>query len=162
MVRFNANIELEDFEGPDLEYLEGKIANSLAGPAYRSSYAWLLAALGETARAKQELDAVMATPPPFDANWLSAQAEATEACVLLGAGTHARVLYERLLPYAGRPATAGRAVCSFGAIDRHLGLLAGLLGREEEAESHFRAAVALNEAMGCAVWAEKSRARLAA
>jgi len=138
------------------------MVHSMAGPAYRSSYAWLLAALGKTARAQQELDAVMAAPQAFDANWLSAQAAAPEACILLGVGSHAPVLYERLLPYAGRPATAGRAVCSLGAIDRHLGLLASLMGRDDEARRHFGAAVALDEAMGCAVWAEKSRSRLAA
>jgi hypothetical protein len=82
--------------------------------------------------------------------------------VLLGAADHAAELYARLLPYQGRPATAGRAVCSFGAVDRHLGGLAALLGRDEDAERHLRAAVELNERMGCAVWAQRSRAARAA
>ena len=33
-------------------------------------------------------------------------------------------VYDRLAPYAGRPITAGRAVASYGAADRHLGELA--------------------------------------
>ena len=37
-------------------------------------------------------------------------------------------LYERLAPYAGRPATSGRAVSSYGAVDRRLGGLAAVLG----------------------------------
>jgi hypothetical protein len=82
--------------------------------------------------------------------------------MLLGAADHAAVVYERLLPYAGRPATAGRAVCSYGAVDRHLGGLAALLGRDEDADRHLRAAVALDEKMGCMVWAQRSRHRLAA
>ena len=83
---------------------------------------------------------------------MSAQAECAEACVLLGDATHAAVLYERLLPYAGRPATAGRAVTSYGAVDRHLGGLAALLGRRDDAVRHLRAAIARNDELGCTVW----------
>ena len=53
-----------------------------------------------------------------DANWLSLQAELAEASVLVGDATFAATLYERLTPYAGRPVTAGRAICSYGAVDR--------------------------------------------
>jgi DNA-binding SARP family transcriptional activator len=157
MVHFNAQIEREAFEESDLAFLEDKIANSLAGPAYRSSYAWLLAALGDTDQARAELNAVMAADQAFDANWISAQAESAEACIVLGAEDHAAVIYERLAPYAGRPATSGRAVCSFGSIDRHLGGLAALLGRRDDAARHLRAGIARDEAMGCAVWAARGR-----
>jgi hypothetical protein len=160
MVRFNAQLERGAFGEMDMAFVEDRIAHSQAGPAYRSSYAWILAALGDTARARAELDAVMASRQAFDANWLSSQAESAEACMLLGAADHAAVLYERLLPYAGRPATAGRAACSFGSVDRHLGGLAALLGREADAERHLRAAAARDEEMGCTVWAERSRAAL--
>ena len=161
MVRFNAQMEREDYGALDMPFLEDKIANSPAGPAYRSSYAWILAATGEPGIAHRELDAVMASQQAFDANWLSAQAEATEACLLLRHTGHAAVLYERLLPYSGRPGTAGRGVCSFGSLDRHLGGLAALLGRTAEAERHLEAAIAQDEATGCAVWAERGRAALA-
>ena len=69
----------------------------------------MLAGLGDTERARTTLDRTAAQPHAFDANGLSAQAECAEACVLLGDATHAAVFYDRLLPYAGRPATAGRA-----------------------------------------------------
>ena len=72
---------------------------------------------------------------------------------LLGDATHAAVVYDRLAPYAGRPATAGRAVTSYGAVDRHLGGLAALLGRRDDAERHLRAAIARNHELGCTVWA---------
>jgi hypothetical protein len=160
MVRFMAQLEREEYAEADIGFVEDKIANSPAGPAYRSSYAWLLAALGDSGRARAELDAVMAAGSAFDANWLSAQAECAEACILLGAADHAAVLYERLTPYAGRPATAGRAVCSYGSIDRHLGGLAALLGRGEDAERHLRAGIAHDEEMGCIVWAARGRSRL--
>jgi hypothetical protein len=72
-------------------------------------------------------------------------------------------LYERLAPYAGRPVTAGRAACSFGAVDRTLGGLAGLLGREGDAARHLEAAIRLNDTFGCVVWrarAERDLSRL--
>jgi DNA-binding SARP family transcriptional activator/tetratricopeptide (TPR) repeat protein len=152
MVRFNAQIERGAYDEIDMDFLADKIANSPAGSAYRSSYAWILAALGEAARARAELDAVIANGTAFDANWLSSQAECAEACIALGDPTHAQTIYDRLAPYAGRPVTSGRAVCSFGSADRHLGGLAALLGRGEDAAAHLRAAIARDQEMGCTVW----------
>jgi tetratricopeptide (TPR) repeat protein len=157
MVVFTGQAERLEFGDVALDFLTDKMANSPAGTAYRSSYAWLLAGLGETDRARAELDAVMADGPPFDTNWLSAQAECAEACVELGDATHAAVLYERLSPYAGRPATAGRAVASYGAVDRHLGGLAALLGRRDDAVRHLRDAIRRNHDLGCPVWGEHAR-----
>ena len=91
---------------------------------------------------------------------MSAQAECADACVLLGDATHAAVVYDRLLPYAGRPATAGRAVTSYGAVDRHLGGLAALLGRRDDAVRHLRAAIVRNDALGCTVWRLHAQWRL--
>ncbi len=82
-----------------------------------------------------------------------------------GDATHAATLYERLTPYAGRPATAGRAVVSYGAIDRHLGGLAVVLGRTDDAIRHLENATRLNDALGCTVWrahAERLLERIAA
>jgi DNA-binding SARP family transcriptional activator len=160
MVRFVGQLERAAWDEMDMAFLEDKIANSPAGPAYRSSYAWILAGRGDAGEARRELDAVMTVGSAFDANWLSAQAEAAEACVLLGDPTHAQALYDRLSPYAGRPATAGRAVCSYGSVDRHLGGLAALVGRPEQAAAHLRAAIARDEEMGCTVWAAHARRRL--
>ena len=154
MLLFTGRLERGEFEQVDIAFIEDKIANSPAGPAYAASYAWVLAGLGDTGRARTTLDRAVAQPNAFDANWMSAQAECAEACVLLGDATHAAVFYDRLLPYAGRPATAGRAVTSYGAVDRHLGGLAALLGRRDDAERHLRAGIARNHELGCSVWAE--------
>ena len=160
MLVFGAQIERGAFDEVDMAFLEDKIANSAAGPAYASSYAWMLAARGETERARATLDDVLGRPHAFDANWLSAQAECAEACIALGDATHAAVVYERLLPYAGRPATAGRAVASYGAVDRHLGGLAALLGRRDDAVRHLRAAIARNDELGCTVWRQHAERAL--
>jgi len=162
MVRFNGQLERCAFDEIDIGFVEDKIAHSPAGPAYRASYAWILAGLGQTARARTELETAMAHPHPFDANWLSAQAECAEACIALHDATHAAVLYDRLLPYAGRPVTAGRASASYGAADRPLGGLAALLGRHEAAVGHLRAAIHRNEELGATAWAHHARRLLEA
>ena len=64
------------------------------------------------------------------------------------------------LPYAGRPATAGRAVVSYGSVDRYLGGLAAVLGRRDEAIAHLRAANDHNAALGCTVWRLHGQRRL--
>ena len=161
MVEFCGSLQREAYEETALEFAEDKIANSPAGTSYRGSYALLLAGLGETERARSELDAAMALPHAFDTNWLSLQAECAEASVLADYPAHAAVLYERLAPYAGRPATAGRAVSSLGAVDRHLGGLAALRGRRPEAERHLEDAIRLNEALGCVAWHERAERELA-
>jgi hypothetical protein len=103
----------------------------------------------------------MALPHAFDANWLSLQAECAEASVLVNDAAHAATLYERLLPYAGRPVTAGRSVVSYGAVDRVLGGLAQLLERHDDAVRHLHDAIRLNTALGCTVWREHSERDLA-
>ena len=161
MVRVCEKLQRQAYAELPLDFVEDKIANSPAGPAYRGSYAWALAGLGETERARRELDAAMAFPHAFDANWLSLQAECAEASVLLEDPTHAPTLYERLAPYAGRPATAGRAAWSSGATDRLLGALAALLGRRADAVRHLEDAVRINGALGCIVWREHAERHLA-
>jgi DNA-binding SARP family transcriptional activator/tetratricopeptide (TPR) repeat protein len=164
MVGFCAQLQREAFDQMDIAFVEDKIANSPAGPAYRGSYCWVLAGLGEVDRARTELAEAMADPHAFDANWLSLQVECSEAAVLLEDATYAQTLYDRLAPYAGRPVTAGRAVTSYGAVDRALGGLAALLGRHDEAVRHLRAAIWRNGELGCDVWrlhAQRQLARIA-
>ena len=163
IVRFSSALEREAFDEMDIAFVEDRIANSPAGVAYRGGYTWMLAGLGETERAREQLHAAMELTHAFDANWLSFQAELAEASVLLGDATFATTLYERLAPYAGRPVTAGRAACSFGAVDRTLGRLADLLGRKDHAIRHLQDAIQLNDTFGCVVWrtrAERDLSRL--
>ena len=157
LVRFGVQAQRAAFHEVDVEFVQDKISNSPAGIAYRGGYSWILAGRGDTERARSELEAVMALPHAFDTNWMSLQAECAETAVLLGDPTHANTLYERLAPYAGRPATAGRAITNYGAIDRHLGGLAAVLGRREDAIRHLESAIHVNDALGCTVWREHSK-----
>lgn len=49
---------------------------------------------------------------------------------------------------------------SYGAIDRHLGGLAAVLGRRDAAIAHLRAAIGHNAELGCIVWRLRSQLRL--
>jgi DNA-binding SARP family transcriptional activator len=144
----------------DLAFIEDKIANSAAGPAYRSALVWVLAGLGRPDEARAHLDAWVRDDLAFDANWMSAHAEVAEGIGILGDPTHAQLVYDRLLPYSGRPATAGRAVVSYGSVDRYLGGLAAVLGRRDEAIAHLHAANDHNAALGCTVWRLHGQRRL--
>jgi DNA-binding SARP family transcriptional activator/tetratricopeptide (TPR) repeat protein len=160
MVQELAHVQRLEFHRTDMAFLEDKLANSPASPAYQSYLVWILAGLGRADEARRHLDDWIRRELAFDANWLSAQAEAAEAVVLLGDPTHAQVLYDRLAPYAGRPATAGRAVSSYGVVDRHLGGLAAVLGRRDDAIRHLRTAIDRDAELGCAVWRLHGQRRL--
>jgi tetratricopeptide (TPR) repeat protein len=160
MVEVLGYVERLEFHRTDMDFLDDRIANSRAGPAYVAYLIWTLAALGRTEEARRRLDDWIRRDLDFDANWISSQVEAAEAITLLGDPAHAQVLYDRLTPYAGRPAAAGRAVISYGAIDRQLGSLAALLGRRDEAIRHLRTAIDRDAELGCTVWRLHGQRRL--
>jgi hypothetical protein len=147
----------------DQAFLLDKVAHSPAAMAYRTMLAWSLAETGAEDEARRELAMVARAgfaDLPFDANWLSAMAETAEACRLLGARAVAAEAYARLAPYRSRIAAAGRAVGSYGVVERPLGLLAATIGRHAEAIAHLEAAVAADEALGFAPWVAHGRAAL--
>jgi tetratricopeptide (TPR) repeat protein len=91
-----------------------------------------------------------------DNYWLLGMSLAGEACAELGDAEAAAILYGQLLPFAGRQArttTDG----SVGAVDRYLALLAQILGRLDDADLHFRAALELNERMGARPWLARTQ-----
>ena len=152
-----------EYERTDMAFLLDKVANSPAGPAYQSYLAWTLAGLGREAEARAHLDEWMRRELAFDANWISAQAEAAEA------SRHARRPRPRATrstsgsrPTPAAPPPSGRAVMSFGAIDRHLGCLAAVLGERDAALAHLRAAIERNAQLGCTVWRVHSQRALLA
>ena len=68
IVRYCSALEREAFDEMDVAFVEDKIANSPAGVAYRGGYTWMLAGLGETDRAREQLHAAMELTHAFDAN----------------------------------------------------------------------------------------------
>ena len=74
-----------------------------------------------------------------------------EACIACGAEKHAAVLLRELDAYAGRNLMVAMTIC-FGPADRLRGGLARLVGLTNEAESHFRSALALADRSASPVW----------
>ena len=66
MVRFCEQLQREAWHEGDTEFVADKIANSPAGIAYRGGYSWILAGLGESDRAREEIHATMALTHAFD------------------------------------------------------------------------------------------------
>jgi tetratricopeptide (TPR) repeat protein len=79
---------------------------------------------------------------------MSALGELAEPIALLGDTERAAMLYDRLLPYAGRRLAAGRAVYEQGSVHYALGRYAATLGRTDAAVQHYEAALAEDEALG--------------
>jgi hypothetical protein len=79
-----------------------------------------------------------------------------EAAVMLDQRDVCTAAYDALAPWAGLYAVDQSEGCR-GSVARYLGLLAATLGRPEEAAQHLESAIAENERMGFAPWAERAR-----
>jgi hypothetical protein len=146
----------------DLGYLEDRIRSSPAAISYRSAYAWVLVVHGRTDEARAELQALAPNRfrrVPFDANWMSAMAELSEAALVLGEREHAAVLRELLAPYAGLTTASGRASGQYGLVDEYLGRLGLLLGASG-ARDQLERALAFYEQHGWAPLARRAQAAL--
>ena len=82
---------------------------------------------------------------PRDALWASSVALLTVAAHRLGSTADAAALHRLLLPHSGGIVLQG-LVAWWGAVDHYLGLAASTLGRGDDAERSFRAALALHGA----------------
>ena len=148
---------LADLRG-GLEHVEPGIREIVdaypARPVFPCVLVHLHARLGRVDEARwafDELSAHRGAALPFDQEWLFGMSLLSETCVLLRDTTAAPVLYELLSPWhalnaADPPESFG------GSVSRYLGLLAGLLGRHDDAAQHFEEALAMNERMGARPW----------
>jgi tetratricopeptide (TPR) repeat protein len=123
-------------------------------PLHRQALALLLLDLDQRAEAKAIFG--QAARDDFavfhrDNMWLLGISLAAETCWKLGDEAAAVILYEQLIPFSGGHAV-GLGEGSLGAVDRYLGLLASLLGKDDDAERHFGDAIAMNERMGARPW----------
>jgi tetratricopeptide (TPR) repeat protein len=163
MLGYETNMIREDFSSIDPDAVWGRVANTPVAPAYRSGYAWVLAAHGREEEAYAQLRLIADdrfAELPFDTNWLSAIGEAMEAALLLHDEQTAAEVRSVLAPYAGRQLAAGRAVVTHGCANRQLGHAALVLGRRDEAITHYEAAVRIDGAAGLMPWAERAQRAL--
>jgi DNA-binding SARP family transcriptional activator len=149
----------------ELDWHRERIRTSPAGWAYRSMYAWILAAAGHDADARRELASQrseVGTPSswPRDTNWLSAAKELSEAAVLLGEHELAAELETLLEPFEDRMVVAARGLFVMGSVAGALGRLAAFRGDLRLAADRYVRAVAHEERAGALVWAMRHRFRL--
>lgn len=148
-----------------LDAIAAFVAQYPAVPAWRAALAWAYVELGRDDDGRRELDGLAArdfADLPRDMFWLLTLWLATEVVDRLGDTERAAVLYPLLVPFADRCVTSGAAFCG-GSLQRPLGVLASLLGRYDDAESHFAAAEAANERISGRPWLaylELDRARM--
>jgi DNA-binding CsgD family transcriptional regulator len=110
--------------------------------------------LGRDDEARAALDRSATTPVPFDIYWLPAMTRWAEVAVHLRATGHAQRLAAALRPYATQ-------VIPFVAeptpsVAHHLGMLAAVLRRYDEAEGHFAAALAIHERIVAPLWVART------
>jgi DNA-binding NarL/FixJ family response regulator len=136
-----------------------------AAGAWRPGLAALYAELGLPERAQRLLDQLVdrdLTQLPRDATFVASLSYLADAAVLTGDRAAARELYAALSPYRGSMVILGALVACYGSVDRYLGSLAELLGRDRDAEEHFVQAIEQESAGGITTWLAHSRFRYAA
>jgi tetratricopeptide (TPR) repeat protein len=129
---------------------------------FRSMLVSLYSEIGEEALAREELERLAADG--FDGlelrtEWFFGASQLADACERLGVATHARTLYKALLPYADCVVITHPEV-SLGSAARYLGLLASVIGRQDDAVSHYEKALETNERIGARPWLARSQADL--
>jgi DNA-binding SARP family transcriptional activator/tetratricopeptide (TPR) repeat protein len=143
----------------DLAAVEAEIAELAtlfpARPVFRCVLAQIHARIGRTEDAARALSE-LATALPFDQEWLYGMSLLAETAALVDDADSAHVLHQALSPWAKLNAVDVAEGCR-GAVSRYLGLLAATLGRREEAAAHFEHAMAMNEGMGFAPFAARTR-----
>jgi tetratricopeptide (TPR) repeat protein len=128
-------------------------------PLFRCCLANVYAELGEKGRARALVDELAPdrfAAIPLDNEWLFSICLLPEPAAELEDASTAQVLYELLAPFEGLPAYSAPELF-LGAVSRYLGILAGTLGRREEAEAHFERAARENERMEALPWLVRTR-----
>lgn len=115
--------------------------------AVRAVLVNFLCQAGELAEAEQLLTGMADDGFTFDHDlvWLTSTALSAEAATLIGDRASARLLHDRLVPYAGQVITT-RAYC-IGPVGYYLGVAAAGLGDTQAAMAHFRTAVELSSGL---------------
>ena len=94
---------------------------------------------------------------PRDSLFTSSLAHLAEAAAELDDTAAAAELLPLLVPYSGQLQVTAWGVHCLGAMDRFIAMSEALLGRSDEAEAHFAAALALEESVGGAALLTRTR-----
>jgi DNA-binding CsgD family transcriptional regulator/tetratricopeptide (TPR) repeat protein len=130
------------------------------GAAWRPALAVLYAELGLLDAAARELTHLLADDlagVARDALYCGSLSYLADTAVAVGDADAAEVLYGELLPYRHLVVQVGYDLAAYGAADRYLGELAALAGRARDAETHFEAALRLDQRARMPVWLAHSQ-----
>jgi DNA-binding CsgD family transcriptional regulator/tetratricopeptide (TPR) repeat protein len=131
-----------------------------AGSTWRPALAVLYAELGWHDDAARELAFLAAdgfAAVPRDSLWWGSLSYLADACVALGDREVAAAVYRELAPARGLVVQVGNLLAAYGAVDRYLGALSALLGRDRDAESHFESALRIDRRAGMPVWLARTQ-----
>jgi tetratricopeptide (TPR) repeat protein len=92
---------------------------------------------------------------PYDAAWISSMTTLSEICVYLRRADGAKILYDWLRPWSAQVSVSN--VTSQGPVAFHLGCLATLLGRLDEAQDRFTDALAVSQELGFPYWIARTQ-----
>ena len=92
---------------------------------------------------------------PYDAAWIGSMTTLCEICVYLRRADGAKILYDWLRPWNAQVSVAH--VTSQGPVAFHLGCLATLLVRLDEAERHFTEALDVSQKLGFPYWIARTQ-----
>jgi hypothetical protein len=134
-------------ETPDLDVL-------------RVALALLHTEFDEPDQARAHLESIVASGVvggPRGVGWSVTLAILAEVCARLGDTEHVDELTTALAPYTGQLIVSGWGTACLGAGDRYLAMLAATGGRLAKAEPLFEAALALEQSVGSAPLAARTR-----
>jgi signal transduction histidine kinase/tetratricopeptide (TPR) repeat protein len=120
-------------------------------PGWRTGLAVIYADMERPVEARgyfEELAAADFADLPRDGNWLGSIAMASLVCAYLRDYRRAGILYDLLQPYEQRCIVVHAGGFCLGSAATFLGILAGTLGRFEEAGRLYETAMAANAALG--------------
>lgn len=151
-ILLQAQLRREQGRLEEAESLYDELAKRFAAvPAWRAPLAHTYCDMGREADARDEFERLAADSftgvLESVAGWSVAAVFLAETCARLADHARAELLYEVLLPYAGRNPMLG-PLANDSAVSRRLGVLATVTQRWDEAERHFEDALAKNNRMG--------------
>jgi hypothetical protein len=130
---------------------------------WRAGNSYLKCELGKLSEAREIFEAAIGQGTLNSCprnSWFGTIGSLTLACRAIGTPETAERLYALWAPFSGQLAVVGFSSFCWGSADRFLGILAGLIGRWEDAEFHFERAVGINRAVGAGpalahTWADR-------
>jgi tetratricopeptide (TPR) repeat protein len=140
------------------ELIAAAAADNPGLPVLRTTLARSYCDLGRDAAAMAVIDDDISNgfaQFPYDAAWISSMTTLSEICVYLGRPDGGKVLYDWLRPWTAQVSVSN--VTSQGPVAFHLGCVATLLGRLDEAEGHFTDALNLSQKLGFPYWIARTQ-----